>query len=101
MRNLIAALFGAALIFAPVAASAQMHPDSRPGQNTRPDRDADSRYGRWDASWGARPSAPPRHWNKQNDWYRHVRACQQRYRSYNTRTDTYTVRRGVTRRCTL
>jgi len=32
---------------------------------------------------------------------RHVRACQQRYRSYNPRTDRYVVRRGVTRRCTL
>ncbi|RXZ35680.1 hypothetical protein EO081_04985 [Sphingomonas desiccabilis] len=38
---------------------------------------------------------------RQNDWYRHVRACQQRHRSYNAGTDSYTVRPGVTRRCTL
>jgi len=61
----------------------------------------DSRYGRWDNSWGARPSAPPRRWTRQNDWYRHVRACSQRYRSYNPRTDTYVVRRGRTAMCRL
>ena len=61
----------------------------------------DGRYGTWDDRWGPRPVAPPRHWTRQNDWYRHVRACQQRYRSYNPRTDTFVVRRGVTARCRL
>jgi len=32
---------------------------------------------------------------------RHVEACKRKYRSYNPRTDRYTVRPGVTRRCTL
>ena len=34
-------------------------------------------------------------------WDAHVRRCDARYRSYNERTDTYTVRRGVTARCNL
>jgi len=59
------------------------------------------RYGRWDGKWGARPPAPPKHWTKANDLYRHVRACQQRYSSYNPRTDTYVVRAKQTARCRL
>lgn len=58
-------------------------------------------YGTWNQSWGARPSAPPKHWTRTSDWYRHVRACQQRYRSYNPRTDTYRANSGQNRRCTL
>jgi hypothetical protein len=58
-------------------------------------------YGNWDNRWGSRPPAPPRHWTKNGDWYRHVRACNQRYRSYNPRTDMFTLRPGVTRRCML
>lgn len=67
---------------------------------TRGDRGND-RYGRWDARWGARPSAPPRHFTRTSDWYRHVHACQQRYRSYNARTDRYVPRRGQTAVCRL
>ena len=69
-------------------------------QDERRDR-RDDRYGRWESRWGARPAPPPRHWSRQNDWYRHVRACQARYRSYNPRTDTFAVRRGVVVRCRL
>ena len=58
-------------------------------------------YGNWDDRWGARPAPPPRGWGRNNDWYRHVRACSQRYRSYNPRTDTFVVRRGVVARCRL
>lgn len=58
-------------------------------------------YGRWDNGWGARPSAPPAHFTRHNDWYRHVRACQQRYKSYNPRTDMFVPRRGHSARCTL
>lgn len=58
-------------------------------------------YGNWDDRWGARPAPPPRGWGRNNDWYRHVRACSQRYRSYNPRTDTFVVRRGVAARCRL
>lgn len=61
----------------------------------------DDRWGTWNTGWGARPPAPPRHWTRQADWYRHARACQIRYRSYNPRTDTFTVRRGVVNRCRL
>ena len=72
----------------------QGRPDQgRPGQGNE--------YGNWDNHWGARPSAPPRGWGRNNDWYRHVRACSQRYRSYNPRTDTFMVRRGVNSRCRL
>lgn len=71
-------------------------PSRSPAQNRN-----DDRYGRWDSSWGARPAAPPRHFTRTSDWYRHVRACQQRYRSYDARTDRYTVRRGQTAVCRL
>ena len=69
-----------------------------PGQ-VRPGPDRE--YGTWDDRWGARPAPPPRGWGRNNDWYRHVRACSQRYRSYNPRTDTFVVRRGVAARCRL
>jgi hypothetical protein len=62
---------------------------------------ANQGFGNWDSRWGARPSNPPSHWTKKGDWYRHVRACQQRFRSYNARTDLFVLRLGVTRRCTL
>lgn len=109
------------LALAPLAVSAQPaqrpgadHGDHRPGTPGRPgnDRPGNDRpgvnrpggsqnYGNWDNRWGARPPAPPRHWNKNGDWYRHVRACKQRYRSYDPRTDNFALRRGVNRRCTL
>lgn len=34
-------------------------------------------------------------------WRRHVEACKRAYRSYDQKTDRYTVRRGVTRKCRL
>lgn len=58
-------------------------------------------YGTWRSSWGERPPAPPSHWKRKGDWYRHVRACQQRYHYYYARTDTYRTRTGAMRRCTL
>lgn len=75
-------------------------PMNGPGHNDNNGR-GDDQYGRWDNSWGARPAAPPRNFSRRNDWYRHVRACSQRYRSYNARTDTYVVRRGRTAQCRL
>jgi hypothetical protein len=60
-----------------------------------------ARYGNWDSRWGARPSTPPSHFTRTSDWYRHVRACQQRYRSYNARTDRYVPRQGQTAICRL
>ncbi len=78
------------------------HGPDRGGPNHGgPGAGPDHMYGTWDDHWGARPPAPPRGWSRNNDWYRHVRACSQRYRSYNSRTDTYTVRRGVYARCRL
>ena len=58
-------------------------------------------YGQWNARWGARPANPPRTWTRQSDWYRHVRACQVRFRSYDARTDRYVPRRGQTAVCRL
>ncbi len=107
------AVFGAALMLVPSIATAQPRPNSSADdQRSGPDRgrgdtqgrgdnDRGNAYGKWDSRWGARPAAPPRHWSKRADWYRHVRGCQQRFNSYNPRTDTYSLRRGVTRRCTL
>ena len=80
--------------------------DNRDNDNRGNDRNNgrgnDNRYGTWNSSWGSRPTAtPPRHFTRTNDWYRHVRACQNRYRSYNPRTDTYVVRAGRTAICRL
>ncbi|AYG96312.1 hypothetical protein D8I30_06555 [Brevundimonas naejangsanensis] len=58
-------------------------------------------YGRWDTGWGPRPPAPPHHFTRHEDWHRHVHACQQRYKSYNPRTDMFMARPGHARRCTL
>ncbi|CAN5518166.1 hypothetical protein BH10PSE4_BH10PSE4_41180 [soil metagenome] len=81
---------------------------ARPGMgsdhNDRPGMahdDHDNRYGRWDNGWGSRPPPPPKRYSRHGNWYQHVRACQTRYRSYNARTDTYVVRRGVVARCRL
>ena len=71
------------------------------GWNDKAPSAAQSRHGNWDSKWGSRPSDPPRSWGNRSNWYQHVRACQQRYRSYNSRTDQYFVRRGVSRTCTL
>ncbi|MBI1682234.1 BA14K family protein [Caulobacter hibisci] len=129
MRKMMLAVIGAALLAAAPAAlaqSPQSHPPGHggqgPGQGSGPgsghgpggpgpDRPGPGRpdpgrpggpdYGHWDNHWGARPPAPPSHWGKPNSWYRHVRACQQRYRSYNPRTDTYRLRPGVYRKCRL
>lgn len=72
-----------------------------PNQHAMEHRAGDERYGRWENDWGRRPPAPPRHWTRHEDWYRHVHACQTRYRTYNPATDHYTVRKGVTARCRL
>lgn len=116
MRNFIIIAVGAALLAsAPLAASAQsasqtvgsgnrhgnFAPNPPMGMNPparAPDIDP---YGRWDSEWGNRPPAPPKHYSKRTKWYQHVRACSARYRSYNPRTDTYIVRRGVSRTCRL
>lgn len=112
---LIAAMAGLMTLAAlpAVAADQQRQDPQRPGQssqqqdrgrgdaNSRDTRTQDDRYGAWSAGWGARPPAPPRSFTRANDWHRHVRACQQRYRSYNAATDRYTVRRGQTAVCRL
>lgn len=118
-KLLIAAAAGlmtlSAIPFAATAASAepQMRPYTQQGPMTGPMNGhpmqngpvvrpgPDRMYGTWDDRWGARPPAPPRHWARNNDWYRHVRACSQRYRSYDSRTDRYVVRRGQTAMCRL
>jgi len=60
--------------------------------NDRDNHRNDDRWGRWNNGWGARPAPPPRHWTRTGDWYRHVHACQVRYRSYNPRTDMFRSR---------
>lgn len=74
-------------------------PDMRRGDNHGPDNT--DRYGAWQTSWGARPSDPPAHFSRHGDWYRHVHACQSRFRSYNPHTDRYTARHGQTAVCRL
>ena len=88
----------------PQKAQASNRDDRRAPTASRNDKApsaAQSRHGNWDSKWGSRPSDPPRSWGNRSNWYQHVRACQQRYRSYNSRTDQYVVRQGVNRTCTL
>ncbi|MFZ3483301.1 hypothetical protein [Sphingomonas sp. 3-13AW] len=116
MHKLLAGAIGAALVMIAPAASAQARHDPGPRAKAQQQQSRttvhrvtrtttttrDNRYGNWNNRWGARPGQPAAAYRgRQNDWYRHARACQQRYSSYNPRTDSYTVRRGVTRRCTL
>ncbi|HUD95686.1 BA14K family protein [Sphingobium sp.] len=78
------------------------HPEAdRPGASHPEAGREGNGYGRWDDRWGKHPPEPPRHWTNRGDWYRHVRACRDRYRSYDPRTDMFTLRRGTMRRCTL
>jgi hypothetical protein len=79
--------------------------DQRNDNGPYGDRDHDGRANaydndRWDGRWGREVRAP-KHWGNRGGWNRHVRACFDRYRTYNPRTDTYVVRRGVTARCRL
>jgi hypothetical protein len=92
MRNSLLGAFGLAIalaVSAPAAAqmSSSTHHEDR-GQQPAVHKD---RYGSWNNSWGARPGAAPKFWTRKGDWYRHVRACERRYRSYNYKTDTYRI----------
>ncbi|WP_349312336.1 BA14K family protein [Brevundimonas subvibrioides] len=114
-QTLIALAVGLTTLTALPAAATDLSVQTRPGaerqdnrgnpgrDNDRNDRNQASsdRYGRWDSSWGSRPPAPPRHYTRTADWNRHVRACQQRFRSYDVRTDRYVPRRGQTALCRL
>lgn len=112
-RTLLAAVAAGlmALSAIPASAAPQQRHDNAPQQQhqqQQPQRGNDNRggqnnaqYGNWNAGWGARPPAPPRSFTRQSDWYRHARACGQRYKSYNAATDRYTVRRGQTAICRL
>ncbi|MBO9498716.1 MAG: hypothetical protein J7496_12605 [Novosphingobium sp.] len=96
MNKILLGTFGlaAALAFS-AGASAQMHHDGHRGPPPKVWKD---NYGSWDAGWGARPAAPPRFWTRKGDWYRHVHACQVKYRAtYNPRTDTYRLGKRVVR----
>lgn len=111
-RTILAAMAAGlmALSAIPASAAPQQH-NNAPQQQQRGNDHANGRdngrgnaaseYGTWNTGWGARPPAPPRSFSRRNDWYRHVRACGQRYRSYNPATDRYTVRRGQTAICRL
>ncbi|GLK49088.1 hypothetical protein GCM10017620_20610 [Brevundimonas intermedia] len=120
MRKSIIAIAAGLMALSTVSAQAAALDQNRPApdrqeqrQDQRPnnDRGNDQRnnargehrdsYGSWSSSWGSRPPAPPAHFKRQSNWYAHVRACQQRYRSYNPRTDRYTVRAGRTAVCSL
>ncbi|WP_408021552.1 BA14K family protein [Sphingobium yanoikuyae] len=109
-------MIGLALAIGSAApASAQSHPDDRHPRSQQSQRGTDSDrrqprtegrgrsspYGEWKDGWGSRPPAPPKHFTRKSDWNRHVRACQQRYRSYSARTDNYRMPNGKARRCTL
>lgn len=86
---------------APAKAEPAKAPAKPAPSKAKPAPQGDARYGQWDKSWGTRPPAPPKHFTKHGDWYRHVRACQRAYRSYNSRTDSYRSRDGRTLRCRL
>ncbi|MBA4809225.1 BA14K family protein [Brevundimonas sp.] len=117
MRNILIAAAAGLMALSAASAQAAAFDQNRPGssqQHQNDDRNEnrnenrnDNRgehrdaYGSWQSSWGSRPPAPPAHFKRQSNWYAHVRACQQRYRTYNPRTDRYTVRAGRTAICTL
>ncbi|WP_326914828.1 BA14K family protein [Sphingopyxis chilensis] len=112
MKILMGCALGAAMmiaapsIAAPRAADVparQDHSTHAPVKKPAPAKKAapKSPYGQWNRSWGAQPPAPPKQFARKSDWYRHVRACQQKYRSYNARTDTYRTRAGKSRRCAV
>lgn len=117
MKRLILAWCGALLAFTGTPALSQMESQRHPGQHGRPPitkptpppRPGPGRppirpnpgYGQWNNQWGARPPAPPSFWRNNGDWYRHVRACRQKYASYNPRTDVYVSRKGNRKRCKL
>jgi hypothetical protein len=108
-RTLLAAMAAGLMTITAIPASAapQQRHDNAPQQQQRGNDNhsnggnSNAAYGNWNASWGARPAAPPRSFTRHSDWYRHVRACGQRYKSYNAATDRYTVRRGQTAICRL
>lgn len=112
-KTLIALAAGLLTLSALPATAADLSVQTRPDaqrQDARRDTDRnaapaarndDSRHGRWDTRWGTRPPAPPASFTRTSDWNRHVRACQQRYRSYNVRTDRYVPRAGQTAVCRL
>jgi len=98
MKNAVLCAFGAALALTfsvPAAAqgmSSSVHHDDRGRADDHRDGGMHKdQYGSWNSSWGARPGVAPKHWTKKSDWYRHVRACERKYRSYNWRTDTYRI----------
>jgi len=108
-RTILAAMAAGLMTLSAIPASAapQQHNNAPQQQQRGNDHDngrgngGGAEYGSWNTGWGARPPAPPRSFSRHNDWYRHVRACSQRYRSYNASTDHYTVRRGQTAICRL
>ena len=120
MRKSLIAIAAGLMALSAVSAQAAALDQNRPSQDRQTERhDNDGRndsrndtrngnrgehrdnYGAWQSNWGSRPPAPPAHFKRQSNWYAHVRACQQRYRSYNPRTDRYTVRAGRTAVCSL
>lgn len=110
MQKTLIAVAAGLMALSAVSAQAAAFDQNRPGssQQQHDNRNDNNRggehrdnYGTWNSSWGSRPSAPPAHFKRTSNWYAHVRACQQRYRSYNPRTDRYTVRAGRTAVCSL
>ncbi|KAK0361088.1 hypothetical protein LTR94_024716 [Friedmanniomyces endolithicus] len=110
MNKTLIALAAGLITLSAVSAQAAPQNQNRPAQERQQERQqerSDNRnehrdnYGSWQSSWGSRPPAPPAHFKRTSNWYAHVRACQQRYRSYNPRTDRYTVRAGRTAICSL
>jgi hypothetical protein len=102
-RTILAAMAASLMTLSAIPASAapQQHNHAPQQQRGNNNHGGGNEYGNWNSGWGARPPAPPRGFSRHNDWYRHVRACGQRYRSYNAATDRYTVRRGQTAVCRL
>lgn len=99
-------VLGAALLLILPASTAAQPPKEQPRHSAPvPKKPVSAKsssqqpYGQWNNSWGSRPAAPPKHWTRKSDWFRHVRACQQKYRSYDARTDSYRTSAGKTRHC--
>lgn len=100
MRSVLIILASAALLAGTAhAQGSQRQDDRRPQQQTQRQTAQPQRQQQANHNTPTRPQ----HWGNRSEasWTRHVRACQQRYRSYNARTDRYVVRAGQTALCRL
>lgn len=99
MKKLVSALIAGAL-FATGAAQAQPGPQRAPAPHAAPAKATPVKAAPAKAAPG-RIATPPKHWRKSaKEWQSHANRCQNKYRTYNPRTDRYSYR-GRSLQCRL